>query len=182
MSKNSPSYWLDHSAEEVFNSMDTNKDNILSKDELKRALEANEIPTSEKLLTNIFNYCDKNKDGKITKEKFTNFTNEQNEKLNSIFNTIDINQSGFLSIDEVKKVVLDLDSNYEHYKLNKMLQKLDRNGDGKIDKNEFMKFYHMIPVNNIKMTFDFFSKEGIDIGESFTIPNEKDEDPKDSKK
>ena len=182
MSSKTYNFWLDRTADEVFNSIDTNKDNNLSKAELKRALEANEIPTSSSLINSIFDYCDQNKDGIITRNEFIKFTNDQNTKLNNIFTSIDTDNSGYLTTNEVKSLILGMDSDYQKYKLDKMIQKLDKNRDGKIDKSEFMRFYHMIPVNNIKMTFDFFSKEGIDIGESFTIPNEKDDDPKDSKK
>jgi Ca2+-binding EF-hand superfamily protein len=182
MSDNSVNFWLNTSADELFDSIDTNKDNSISRNELKRSLSANGIPTSERLLDSIFKFCDIDNDNAISREEFICFTNKQNKKLKEVFNTLDDNQSGYLTKSEVKFVISKLDPSYAECKIDSMISNLDLNNDGKIDFNEFMRFYHMIPINNIKMFFDFFSKEGIDIGDMITIPNERDDDPSDKKK
>lgn len=176
MSDTHPNYWLDNTAEKIFNSIDTNNDGSLSRDEMKRSLQANQIPITEKILDSIFETSDLNNDGSISLDEFKSFTKRQTDKLKEVFFEYDNDNSGYLTRTEIKQLILKIDKSYEDYYLDKMVNRLDTNKDGQIDFHEFMQFYHMIPINNIRMTFDYFSKEGIDIGESFTIPNESDDD------
>jgi Ca2+-binding EF-hand superfamily protein len=175
MTSQSPNYWINNSPQDLFDSMDTNKDGILSRLELKRALQANEVPISERLLDSIFAACDLNNDGSISKNEFCRFTEEQNKNLSEVFKKIDYDGCGYLTVDEIQRVILNLDPSYSDFNLKKMISVLDKDKDGKVTFCEFMNFYHMIPIQNIKMTFDFFEKAGIDIGESITIPNEQDD-------
>lgn len=182
MSGKKLNYWITSSASDLFDSIDTNKDQNLSRLEIRRSLEANDIPTSERLLDSIFNACDINKDGQISKQEFLKFTEVQNRKLREIFNKIDYDSCGYLTVDEIERVVLGIDPNYSSFNLKRMIKTLDSDGDGKVNFCEFMKFYHMIPVKNIRMTFDFFDKGCIDIGDSITVRNEQDDEQSGKKK
>lgn len=55
-----------------------------------------------------------------------------------------------------------------------LLDKMDLNKSGTISYDEFLTFYYLIPVENIKVAFDFWAKSAaIDIGESVTINEDK---------
>lgn len=182
MSETSVKFWMESTAEELFQSIDINNDGELSRAEIKRSMQANQIPITEKLLDSIFEYSDLDKNGVISMQEFVSFTQRQNEKLQEIFFQLDSDKSGYITKSEIQKIILKLDPSYADYNLEKMVNRLDKNKDGKIDLKEFVEFYHMIPINNIRMTFNMFSKESIDIGDSITIPNEKDDEDADKNK
>lgn len=51
-----------------------------------------------------------------------------------------------------------------------LLEKMDLNKSGTISYEEFLTFYYLIPVENLKVAFDFWAKSAaIDIGESVTV-------------
>ncbi len=54
-----------------------------------------------------------------------------------------------------------------------LLKKMDINETGTITYDEFLHFYYIIPTENIRVAFDFWTKSAaIDIGESLTINEE----------
>lgn len=165
-------FLMSNSAEDIFKTMDRDKNGYLSREELAIGLEANKVPPSQKLLDKIFSHCDLNGDMKISFDEFSKFIDSQNQKLKNFFNVYDTDQSGYVSNEEMEKIILGLDPDYKKENIQEMIYHLDVNKDGKVTYKEFMRFYHMIPINNIKLTFNIFDKKSIDIGDYVTVPNE----------
>lgn len=72
------------------------------------------------------------------------------------FNLFDTNNSKTIDITDIKTILRDLKPNIKQNKLiqiaTEALQKLDKNGDGKIDKDEFYTMIDKLNKNDIKLT------------------------------
>jgi Ca2+-binding EF-hand superfamily protein len=162
--------WLDQSIEDIFNELDLKGDNVLSRYEVKIALSARGIPVTKTLLDNIFENCDLSKEGTITKQEFIIYSQNQNKRLYKIFSELDTTGDGYLNFKELKAAISKINPKYTNTQIQYMINKMDLNHNGTIDLKEFVKFYHLIPLHNARMAFDLFSREHIDFGESFCMP------------
>ena len=138
---------------DIFNEMDTNKDGILTFDEIKNCLIK---LNSEKNVKNddiisLFKGLDTNKSRKIEYTEFISAAIEKNEylkqeKLLDVFKTLDKDKNGKISKSDIKKVLNNEDIDEEE--LNKFIKKFDLNGDGEIDYDEFIANMSKISEDN----------------------------------
>jgi Ca2+-binding EF-hand superfamily protein len=103
--------------DQIFKIADTNKDNRLSKAEIKQAA----LKAGEKIndgdLDRAWSYIDTNKDGYVSYQELYNFIDAFNgknvslytktEKTNAIFQAYDSNRDGYLTFYEVKRILQD---------------------------------------------------------------------------
>lgn len=173
MSSSEPNiFWKNKTNKELFNTIDKNKDGFISKSELSQSFIANGIPVSEALLSKIMEASDTNKDSKISYEEFQNYTKNQNEKVKNIFNEIDFNKDGKLSKSELMRAITSIDPMYCENNITKILNRIDFDRNKTISMEEFVDFFHMIPINNIRMAFGCFEREGFDIGETISLSSD----------
>jgi len=59
-----------------------------------------------------------------------------------LFNRFDQNRSGFLDLEDMKRMMESLGAPQTHLSLKKMIQEVDTDGDSKISFNEFLLIYH----------------------------------------
>ena len=136
---------------EIFTNFDKNKDGHISLQELKDGLEklkCQEIENEE--IEKIFLSLDTDKNGKIGYTEFIasilderTYLNEQ--RLYEAFINLDKDKSGKITKDEIKDVIIK--NNYTDNCLDKIIEKVDKNGDGVIDYNEFL---DMMGYNRMK--------------------------------
>ena len=137
---------------EIFTSFDKNKDGHISLEELKNGLEklnGKEIDNRE--IEKIFLSLDTDKNGQIGYTEFlASIINERTylneERLYEAFVNLDKNGSGKISKDEIKTVIMKNNANDNC--VEKIIEKVDKNGDGVIDYNEFL---DMMGYNRMKM-------------------------------
>ena len=137
---------------EIFTSFDKNKDGHISLEELKNGLEklnGKEIDNQE--IEKIFLSLDTDKNGQIGYTEFlASIINERTylneERLYEAFVNLDKNGSGKISKDEIKTVIMKNNANDNC--VEKIIEKVDKNGDGFIDYNEFL---DMMGYNRMKM-------------------------------
>ena len=137
---------------EIFTSFDKNKDGHISLEELKNGLEklnGKEIDNQE--IEKIFLSLDTDKNGQIGYTEFlASIINERTylneERLYEAFVNLDKNGSGKISKDEIKTVIMKNNANDNC--VEKIIEKVDKNGDGVIDYNEFL---DMMGYNRMKM-------------------------------
>ena len=120
--------------------MDLNKDGTITFDELKEGLMKMNANLELDEIKELFHSLDANKDGTIDYTEFLACSiNEKKylkeERLYEFFTSLDKDHSGKLSVDEIKKAFGDEASSE---KINSLIKKIDKNGDGEIDYNEFL--------------------------------------------
>jgi calcium-dependent protein kinase len=93
---------------ESFNKIDTNKDGVISFDELLKAKTLADVNVGQEELMRIYEELDQNKNGGIEFTEFVSafvhFRKDQNKKqIRILFNEIDTDKNGFLSIEELEE-------------------------------------------------------------------------------
>lgn len=131
---------------DIFNTLDKNKDGTLTLEEIREGIKLNEIGVGKLGDKNInveelFKSIDTDKSGVINYTEFIASTIDQKiylkeEKLYEAFKTFDKDNSGKISIDEVKQILRI--QNDDAKAVEEMIKSFDINNDGEIDYNEFL--------------------------------------------
>lgn len=132
---------------DIFKEIDRNGDGALSLPELKNGLEkikkVKQLNFSEKELEELFSNIDLDSNGVINYNEFIAATFDRKksntkEYVYQAFKTFDVNKDGKISIKELEKIITA--ENEEDVKeMQSLFAKIDTNGDGEIDFDEFCK-------------------------------------------
>ena len=126
----------------VFNAFDSGKDGQISFEELKKGLtELHSEKLSDDDIKKLFTALDADQNGKIDYTEFISATMQESdylkqERLSETFATFDKDHSGKINKKELLEV-LGANSCQEK-EIEKYIKAVDKNGDGKIDYNEFV--------------------------------------------
>jgi solute carrier family 25 phosphate transporter 23/24/25/41 len=101
------------------------------------------------------------------------FSKKQDKKLKKIFETIDSDKNGFLSLEEVSYAIHKFDSEVNEDTIDHLFLKMDTKHDGKISYQEFLTFYYLIPGESLRRKFDSFVKGSFDIGDNIVVPEDR---------
>ena len=63
---------------------------------------------------------------------------DQKEELLEAFKVFDTNNDGFISPEELRHVMANLGENLKDDEIDEMIKEADKNGDGKVDYDEFV--------------------------------------------
>ena len=103
---------------EIFNNIDKDKNNLISSEEFIRGCINPDIFYSNNYLKVAFDYFDKNRDGNVCINDMEDIFAQNSklgikakEKLQFMFNQIDVNKDGFISFDEFSTVIKGIISN-----------------------------------------------------------------------
>ena len=125
---------------------------------------------SEKEIKNLLKDLDKDGDGTIDVEEFLDKVGSGSKRdvihkalvrrsgIRKAFNSYDKDGNGFITREEFKNVVEDkYGSKLTSKETKKLMSEADRNGDGKIDYEEFLKaFTYFKPKGSMVQTCGFF--------------------------
>ena len=146
---------------EAYLSIDTNRDGIISEEELVNAALDQVKGCTEEDIEAIKLMCDLEKDGTMTFCEFLEmmaefeYNKDQSELgLKAMFKAFDRNGDGILSKDEIKrawKMFINPDEESAEREVNECIDRCDINGDGYISYDEFVQG---ILNNNIPQTKD----------------------------
>ncbi|CAK8535992.1 unnamed protein product [Lathyrus sativus] len=131
----------------VFQMFDRNDDGRITKKELNDSLENLGIFIPDKELSQMIEKIDVNRDGCVDIEEFRELyesimderVEEEEEDMREAFNVFDQNGDGFISVDELRSVLvsLGLKQGRTVEDCKKMIGKVDVDGDGLVDYKEF---------------------------------------------
>ncbi|CAA2957505.1 calmodulin 3 [Olea europaea subsp. europaea] len=129
----------------VFQMFDRNGDGRITKKELNDSLEKMGIFIPDPELTQMIDKIDVNGDGCVNIDEFGVLyqtimdERDEEEDMREAFNVFDQNGDGFITVDELKLVLASLGLNQGRTTedCQKMIKKVDVDGDGMVDFHEF---------------------------------------------
>ncbi|KAK6930570.1 EF-hand domain [Dillenia turbinata] len=129
----------------VFQMFDKNGDGRITKNELNYSLENLGIFISDKDLTQMIEKIDVNGDGCVDMEEFGALyqtimdEKDEEEDMKEAFNVFDQNGDGYITVEELRSVLssLGLKQGTTVDDCKKMIMKVDVDGDGMVNYNEF---------------------------------------------
>jgi len=124
---------------DIFNTLDKDKNGTLTLEEVREGV--SKLGDKNINVEELFTSIDTDKSGVINYTEFLASTIDQKiylkeEKLYEAFKTFDKDNSGKISIDEVKQILRIENSNDQA--VEEMIKSFDINNDGEIDYNEFL--------------------------------------------
>ena len=118
---------------------DTNKDGSISGEELLPLMESLGLKTSHRHIKAFLKSVDTDNSGSIDFGEFVNMIAKKMklEPIQKMFQEIDKDGDGYISIDDLRVAMQQLDQNVTGADLAKFLHAADTNGDGSVDYTEF---------------------------------------------
>ncbi|XP_065646590.1 mitochondrial adenyl nucleotide antiporter SLC25A24 isoform X3 [Hydra vulgaris] len=157
---------------ELFRELDENGDGRIDVHELSKGLKRLGVLYVPEHAQKIIDSGDVSSDNQLSLEEFLNYYQEHEHKLWLIFKSIDSNNSGTVSRDELENALRKLGVNVESKQVNVLFNKMDANGSLQIDWNQWKKFHFLNPdTKDIKDMVKFWRHSGfIDMGDDMLVP------------
>lgn len=134
---------------ELFSEFDEDRSGRLSKAELKNALERLGLPVSPDYVDVLMAQFDTNGDGQVDSSEFQNYIAMQEKSILEAFSELDANQNGEVDDEELLRAMRKVGHDIGPEDAERMIQLLDRDGDGQIDLHEFRRFVVLLPQNQL---------------------------------
>lgn len=145
-SKDATSFGSLEEARKVFNKFDKNGDGKISADELKDIISALSSKTSPEEVERVMQEIDKDGDGYIDFDEFVEFhmggassSGDGSKELKDAFDLFDVDKNGLISVQELHSVLRKLGEKCSKNDCEKMIKKVDADGDGHVNFEEFKK-------------------------------------------
>ncbi|CAG8962366.1 hypothetical protein HYALB_00013505 [Hymenoscyphus albidus] len=132
---------------EAFSLFDTDNDGFITKQELGAVLKSLQINATDSEIEDMINEVDLDQTGTIDLEEFIKMMKIETkpssfeQEMRSAFKVFDSDDSGHISVDELRKVMSSFGEALSEEEIKIMIQEVDKNGDGQIDYEEFVKFF-----------------------------------------
>jgi len=128
---------------EAFNLFDTNGDGSIDPKELKAAMQSLGFEGKNHTVHQMISDIDKNGTGDIDFEEFLDLMtvklgdSDRPEDVQKVFDLFDDDKTGFISIQNLKRVAKDLGENMSDAELLEMIERADSDRDGQISFDDF---------------------------------------------
>merc|ERR1712002_328981 len=128
---------------DAFLEFDQNSDGFISKEELHSVMVSFGYNVSSQELNEMVKLVDVDGNDMIDFHEFSSLmegylsVQDVDQEIRNIFSIIDVNQDGFLSAKEIRKMMKKLGEKVRKKDIRKMMKEADKNGDGKISYDEF---------------------------------------------
>ena len=132
---------------EAFNIFDVNSDGTINKDQLYLLFSLKQYPTKEELEDILkaegYEKLDQINFGqflKIMGKRINNKKDDENTYLKNLFERLDINNNGIISLDDIKHIVLHSNEQISEEEIELLINNVDVDEDGFITFEEFLNF------------------------------------------
>ncbi|XP_074507176.1 mitochondrial adenyl nucleotide antiporter SLC25A24-like isoform X1 [Sebastes fasciatus] len=168
------------SCQDLFESLDTNKDGKVDVAELRAGLKAMGI-FRQGAAQKIVSSGDQNKDGSLDFNEFSKYLKEHQKKLRLTFKSLDRNNDGRIDASEIQQCLAELGMDISRANAQKILQSMDIDGTMMVDWNEWREHFLLCPAHNLEEIIRHWKHSSVlDIGDSLAIPDEFTEEEKSS--
>ncbi|XP_028328319.1 calcium-binding mitochondrial carrier protein SCaMC-1-like [Gouania willdenowi] len=168
------------SYQDLFTSLDTNKDGKVDVAELRAGLQARGV-FRQGAAQKIVSSGDQNKDGSLDFNEFTKYLKEHEKKLRLTFKSLDRNNDGRIDASEIQQSLEELGINVSREDAMKILQSMDIDGTMMVDWNEWREHFLLRPAHNLEDIIRYWKHSSfLDIGDSLAVPDEFTEEEKSS--
>ncbi|XP_065828249.1 centrin-3-like [Oscarella lobularis] len=129
---------------EAFELFDTDKDDAIDYHELKVAMKALGFDVKKQDVLKVLRDYDRDGNGKITYTDFFEvmkdwiMERDPQEEIQKAFNLFDDDNTGKISLRNLRRVARDLGENISEEELRAMIDEFDKDGDGEINRDEFL--------------------------------------------
>ena len=125
----------------AFTLIDKNKDGAIAPEELKSVMDAIGQPVTEEEVQKMINDADLDSNGKVDLAEFAKMMKKRakNNELMAAFQNFDSDGSGKISGEELKQALTSIGEDITDDQLVKMIKEADKDGDGQVDYEEFLK-------------------------------------------
>ncbi|XP_046845149.1 calcium-binding mitochondrial carrier protein SCaMC-2-like [Xenia sp. Carnegie-2017] len=160
--------------EKLFKDLDQNNDGKIDAEELAAGLTRLQVKHSKGQLEKIMLLGDKSNNGYLDFDEFLKYVSDHERKLWLVFKSIDVDDNGVISINELKKAFKKMSIHVTDSELNYLLKCMDKDGSMKIDWNEWREYHLLNPSgHSVHDIIQFWRHSSyIDIGEDLTVPDE----------
>ena len=136
---------------QLFQLLDKDRNDKISLKELKDHLRDElGIYVSGKDLKDLFRVMGTKDDGDIDFEHFLAFVQQREERLIEVFDALDSDGNGLISVEEIKEQLASLGMEKELYKAERMMSVADEDNSGYVDFEEFRKMAYLFPSLELK--------------------------------
>jgi len=132
----------------VFDTLDTDHNGLLTRNEMKRGLMELHLPVDEEVLTGLYKDLNVPEDQGITRQQFQAFTDRRAVELRQAFDEIDANRNGRIEFSEIHDTLAKAGLPAEEVDVRRLMSRMDRDHNGTIDYDEWRQFLTFIPSAN----------------------------------
>ena len=128
---------------DAFDLFDTNGDGTIDPKELKAAMQSLGFEAKNQTVYQMISDIDKDGTGDINFEEFLDLMtskmgdSDTKEEIQKIFSLFDDDKTGFITIQNLKRVAKELGENLSDSELMEMIDRADNDEDGQISPDEF---------------------------------------------
>ena len=130
---------------EAFDLFDTDGSGTIDPKELRAAMQSLGFEAKNQTIFQMISDLDKNKSGSIDFEEFLDMMTarmsdkDTREDISKVFRLFDDDETGKISFKNLKRVAKELGENMTDDEIAEMIEEADRDGDGEINEEEFMR-------------------------------------------
>ncbi|KAK7240595.1 calcium ion binding protein [Aureococcus anophagefferens] len=130
---------------EAFNLFDTDGSGTIDPKELKAAMQSLGFEAKNQTIYQMIGDIDKDNSGTIDFEEFLDMmTAKMREDIQKVFNLFDDDQTGHITLRNLKRVAKELGETMSDAELMEMIERADTDNDGEISPDEFCADPHAI--------------------------------------
>ena len=160
----------DEEIKNVFIKWDLDKNGTLSRDEVRAGLAALKLPPTAEGVEKLFNLLDKNSDGVVTLEEFSEMIKQREKEIRAAFDELDLDKSGYLDFHEVQEALNKLSISYDDKVVKDLINHMDTNKDEKVEYTEFRDLLVAVPEASLSALIEDWRKVAVlNISDDVTV-------------